>query len=258
MDFSISDEELSDEFKDHEIKPVTNTITIDSNHIHYVYVDRGLKNLAVFVHGSPGSWSAFIDFFKNDTLLADYDLLAIDRPGFGESDHGRPEPSLAQQAAQLKEVVALFPHDNKIMVGHSLGGPVIARIAMDYPKLCDGMVMVAPSIDPGQEKFEWYRPLMKSKIGGAVTPTDFWVSNEEIVALKLELEKMLPLWAQIEIPSIVIQGTKDVLVPKENAEFARNMLPDSLVEVRYLEGVNHFIPWSDPQTIVQALEDLKE
>ncbi|HEY5692223.1 MAG TPA: alpha/beta hydrolase [Cyclobacteriaceae bacterium] len=35
-----------------------------------------------------------------------------------------------------------------ILIGHSLGGTVIARMTMDSPELVDGVVMVAPSIDP--------------------------------------------------------------------------------------------------------------
>ena len=67
---------------------------------------------------------------------------------------------------------------------------------------------------------------------------------------------MVPLWSQIKSRSIVIQGKKDMLVPWENGEFAKRMLPEEQLEVRYLEGVNHFIPWSHPQTIVQAVLDL--
>lgn len=256
MDFTIDQEEFVEVFADRADRPVSEEVLVDSNHVHFVHLVRGRPNLAVFIHGSPGSWSAFVDFFKNDTLLERYDLLAIDRPGFGYSDGGRPEPSLQNQAYQLQAVIGRFAHPNKVMIGHSLGGPVAVRIAMDYPGLTQAMVLVAPSIDPELERYEWYRSWIQTRAGGWFTPQDFWVSNEEILPLERELEQMLPLWRQVNIPTVVIQGTRDMLVPMENAEFARKMLPDSLVDIRYLEGVNHFIPWSHPQEMVKALMDL--
>ena len=258
MDFSIDEKEMQQAFDGEMYQPESNTLSIDSSQVHYVYIDNNRPNLVVFIHGSPGSWSAFIDYFKNDTLLSHFDVLAIDRPGFGMSDKGTPEPSLERQAFLISEVIKLFAQPKVIMVGHSLGGPVIARVAMDNPELVDGLLFLAPSIDPEQEKYEWYRSWIETKVGGWLTPTDFWVSNEEILPLKAELEKMLPLWENISVPSIVIQGTKDNLVPKENAEFARRMLNDSLVDIRYIDGANHFIPWTYPEWVVKGIIDLKK
>jgi pimeloyl-ACP methyl ester carboxylesterase len=253
IQFRLSEEEFVSTFENQEVLPKQADLIIDSSNIHYVYTDQGRDELLVFVHGSPGSWSAFIDFFKNDSLLSRFDMVSIDRPGFGDSDYGMPEKSLEKQAYFLSKVIELFPQKNKIMIGHSLGGPVIARIAMDYPNLTQGMVMVAPSIDPDMEKYEWYRTWIGTKIVGAMTPKDFWVSNEEILPLKEELQLMLPLWQKIIIPTVLVQGTKDILVPKENAEFARKMFRTEILTINYLEGVNHFIPWSNPEEIVRGI-----
>lgn len=253
INFNMTDEEFHSAFETEKVMPVSATVDVDGNTVHYVFTAQKKNKLLIFVHGSPGSWSAFIDFFKNDSLLQNFDIVSVDRPGFGRSDYGRPEKSMEKQAYLIKAVIDEFPHPNKILIGHSLGGPVIARIAMDYPELVDGLVMIAPSIDPEMEKDEWYRTWIKTKFVGALTPTDFWVSNEEILPLKEELKVMLPLWERIEIPTVVIHGTNDMLVPKENAEFAQKMLIDSLVSINYLKGVNHFIPWSDPQEIVSAI-----
>lgn len=253
MQFRMSEKDFLKEFQNRDVVPKQANLKVDSNNINYVYTDQGRDALLIFVHGSPGSWSAFIDFFQNDSLLNQFDMLSIDRPGFGDSDYGRPVKSLERQAFFLSKVIEKFPQNKKIMIGHSLGGPVIARIAMDYAHLTQGMIMVAPSIDPAMEKYEWYRSWIGTRIVGAMTPTDFWVSNEEIMPLKAELELMVPLWENINIPTVVVQGTKDVLVPKENAEFARKMMNSEILTIHYLEGVNHFIPWSNPEEIVKAV-----
>ncbi|MBV6644113.1 MAG: alpha/beta hydrolase [Cyclobacteriaceae bacterium] len=256
MSFTISEEKVKKEFEGLNWMPELRYDTIGERIIHYAEVVQGKDCLVVFVHGSPGSWSAFMEYMKSDSLLANVDMISIDRPGFGLSDRGWPEPSMKKQAYLLQEVINSYPHQDKILVGHSLGGPVIARMAMDYPDLVSGLILLAPSIDPEMEKGEWYRSWMQTKVIGALTPEDFWVSNEEIVPLKAELEEMLPLWKQIIAPAIVVQGTKDMLVPKENADFAQEVIADSLIEVRLLEGANHFIPWSHDYEVAKAIQDM--
>lgn len=52
-------------------------------------------------------------------------------------------------------------------------------------------------------------------------PASFRASNHEILYLKPELEKMLPLWKNIRQPIIVIQGGKNMFVSPKNADFAQ-------------------------------------
>jgi pimeloyl-ACP methyl ester carboxylesterase len=256
VDFSMDEEAMKKAFKERELVPFSKKLEVGDDHIHYVSINQNRENLAVFIHGSPGSWSAFVDYFKNDSLLKSYDLVSIERPGYGLSDAGRPIISLERQAELIAQVLNEFEHSHVVLVGHSLGGPIAARLAMSYPERVQGLIMVAPSIDPEMERYEWYRTWISTKVGGWITPQDIWVSNAEIVPLKQELEEMVPLWNKVKSKSIVIQGTSDMFVPKENAEFARKMLNDTLLEVRYLEDINHFIPWTHPETIIQALLDL--
>lgn len=85
-------------------------------------------------------------------------------------------------------------------------------------------------------------------------PRSLRASNREILYLKPELEAMLPLWKNITQPTIVIQGQKDVLVNPKNAEFAKKMLVNSSkVSIVYLKDQNHFIPWSAPESIREAI-----
>ena len=74
-----------------------------------------------------------------------------------------------------------------------------------------------------------------------------------ILPLKEELQLMEPLWDRVKVPAIVIHGKKDDFVPWQNAEFVRAQMPDSLLEIVYLQGMNHFIPWSAPGEIVKGI-----
>lgn len=258
IEFRISDEEAIKKLGEKGTSIQFADLTVGERNMHYAYTDNQKEILVVFVHGSPGSWNAFIDFFKADSILNEMDMLSVDRPGFGASGFGIVEPNLEMQAHQIKRVTDQFNHRFKILVGHSLGGPVIARMAMDYPDSFDALIMVAPSIDPELEKTVWYQRAINSKVGSALTPEEFEVSNDEILPLKEELGKMMPLWKEIRVPTIVIQGTSDRLVPKENADFAMRMISDTLLEVWMLEDVNHFIPWSHPDEIIKAIQHISD
>jgi pimeloyl-ACP methyl ester carboxylesterase len=257
MQFRMSTSEIDEYFSNKPKKGTLHTYTQDQRTVNYLEVGKPTLPLVMFIHGSPGSLSAFIDFMADSALLTHAQLITVDRPGFGYSNFGRAEPSLEKQAALLKPI--LESHRNQrpiLLVGHSLGGPLIARMAMDYPDLVDGLVMVAPSIDPSLEPNEWFRAPLATPFFKWMLPRSIRASNDEIYHLKEELEKMLPRWQNIHCKTIVIQGRKDSLVPKENADFAKRMLINASVRIDLVDNMDHFVPWSHPELIRKAVLDL--
>jgi pimeloyl-ACP methyl ester carboxylesterase len=262
VSFRMSDQKIDRYFADKAAKPQFGYVEAGGRRVHYARLtgpQPGADTLptVVFVHGSPGSWDAFIDFFADSSLYSRAQLIAVDRPGFGKSGQNQPERSLRAQAAALAPVLALGgPRTRPILVGHSLGGPVVARLAMDYPDRVGGLVLVAPSIDPALEPDLWYRRVGNWFPFRQMLPTELDVSNQEILPLKGELAQMMSGWATIRVPVIVIQGTDDDLVPAGNADFAKRMLTNAPLRVQMLPQMNHFIPWRRPDTIHDAILSL--
>jgi pimeloyl-ACP methyl ester carboxylesterase len=258
LTFKVNQKEIDKKFLGYQMKPVQHQMEVQGVKMNYAEIGSDSLPVAFFVHGSPGSWSAFIDFMKDTVLLKKVKMVAVDRIGFGKSDFGNGEKSLVAQVELLKPIVTKFKKSGKkiILIGHSLGGPIIARMAMDYPELIDNLIIVAGSIAPDLEPNEkWFRIPMDFMPISILIPASFRASNHEILYLKPELEKMLPLWKNIRQPVIVIQGGKDMLVNPKNAEFAEKMLVNakSLKVVR-IDTMNHFVPWSHPQLIKKAIE----
>ncbi len=251
---SMSDKKVSQYFAAQDIKPTFGVVQVGNRAIHYATIGADTLPTVLFIHGSPGTWDAFISFFADSTLYTRAHLISVDRPGFGKSGKGTPEPSMQKQATYLAPLLRLGKSEEKpILVGHSLGGPVAVRLAMDYPDEVGGLILVAPSVDPELEKEEWYRPLGAAVPFRWLLPAELDVSNREIMPLKGELEKMLPLWAGIRMPVTVIQGEDDPLVPPGNAAFAKRMLVNAPVTIQMIPDMNHFIPWSRPDLIHTAI-----
>ena len=223
--------------------------------IHYTLSGKdSSKDLLVFVHGSPGSSSNFLDFAKDSSLLEKYQILLVDRPGFGHSSFGKSEPSLAKQASILNSVVKQFEAPDVILVGHSLGGPIIVRMAMDTSIAYKGLMLVAASVSPELEPEEKWRKPMNWKIVRWLIPRSFRVSNQEILPAKEELEAMEHLWPNIVSKVVIIQGDKDKLVPPGNADYAEKMLINaSDLKVIRLEKSNHFIPFTQAEIMIEPL-----
>ena len=215
--------------------------------------------LVVFVHGSPGSADAYLKYLSDTALSRAARMVTIDRPGFGyTSGFGCPEPSQTAQAAAVLAVVnQLAPRQKVVLVGHSLGGPVICRFAMEYPERAAGLVVVAGSIDPSQEEHPWWQSAIHPPPLKWLIPKSLWTSNAEIIPLEQELQQMLPLWPRIVCPVRVIHAVNDRLVPVANADFARRVLvncPDLRVDI--LPDGDHFILWSRQELVRKAILEL--
>jgi len=222
--------------------------------LHYVVAGEG-SGRVLFVHGSPGTWEAYRGFLDDARLRAAARLVALDRPGFGDSGRGRPEPSLARQAAAAALVLEAEPGPPAVVVGHSLGGPIAARLAVDRPDLVGALVLVAPSIDPALERHRWYNVAGSWRLVQLFLSVDMITSNRELWPLRGELEALAARLRAVSCPTIVIQGDDDELVPPANADFAARALAPGSVEVRRVAGEGHFVLWRRPELTAAAVLD---
>jgi len=252
--FRMNRSQVKKYFQDQSLKPTLDSYKVEDWNIHYAEIGSDTLPMVVFLHGAPGSWSAFRDYFKDSTL---YSLAQ-----YGYSNFGRPETSLKNQALLLKPILKKNQSGKPaIIVGHSLGGPVAAWMAIDSPALVGCIIMVAPSIAPELEPEEWYRLPLYLPIIRWILPTTFDMTNREIYHLKDELESMLPSWKNIQAYTTVIQGGKDKLVHPGNADFAKRMIVNAPVELVIDPEMGHFVLWTHPniikETIIKHLDLLK-
>ena len=235
-------------------QPVEHSYRIDDRTIHYWQIAGGPARI-LFLHGTPGDWQAWARYMADPELQKRATLIAVDRPGFGASDPGRVAPLMADQARLLAPLLdgAGAP---TVVVGHSLGGPIAAELAMRYPQQVRAAVLVAPSIDPNTEQPRWYNRAMTFWPVRAIAPAAFGWSNDEIMPLVAELQKQTPRWAGLKMPVTVVQGEKDELVDPRTADYAEQVLPKPNGKVVRVADQGHFVLWNQPELVVREIVDV--
>lgn len=199
----------------------------------------------VYVHGSPSDATAFADQLVDP--VPGFESISIDRPGYGSAADTGSVGDFGEQARALEPWLELRGGVGPILVGHSLGGPIIARAAADYPDRVGGLVIVAGSLDPALEKPRWFNHLASIGAVRWLLPSMLRVSNDEMLAAPSETRTLGPLLERVTCPVIIVHGTRDGLVPYENVAYMQRAFTNAAsVEVITLEGQGHFLVWNTP------------
>ena len=245
-------------FKELKTPYLDKTVKVDNHQLHFIQTGQENKPTLVFIHGSPGSWDAFKKYMVDTLLLQKYRMIAIDRPGFGYSDFGNAE-NLKTQSQLITDFLKTV--DNKqpiVLVGHSMGGPVIVKMETEQPNVYRHLVILSGSVDPDAEETENWRYFIKMKplrylIPGAMRP-----ANDELWWLKQDLIELKPFLKNVICDVTIIHGTKDRLVPYSNVAFMeKQFINAKSVDVISIKNADHFIPWTHFEIIRKALLDLK-
>jgi pimeloyl-ACP methyl ester carboxylesterase len=186
-------------------------------------------------------------------------MYAIDRPGYGFSGFADPEISIEKQASMIRPILDSLQKINHpvIIMAESYGTSIACRMVMDYPGLIDGLVLVGPSLAPGEEKIYGVTPFIEWPVFHWFVPRIFQSANKEKIHHQEELTKMLPLWSRINIPVMYLQGEKDELIYTSNASFAKEHLTNApLLDIRFFKNRPHFIARSERKAIKQHIVDM--
>ncbi|MCU0446183.1 MAG: alpha/beta hydrolase [Microscillaceae bacterium] len=258
--FRRSDAEYQKVFKD-QIPYQIHRYTALKREIRYIEIGQDSLPTLFFIHGSPSSSSVYLPYYQDSLLCKNFKMIGVDRPGYGYSGFGKAEASIQQQVAMIKSILE-NPRLQRpiILVGASYGGPVAAKLAMDYPELVDGIVWISPAIGPGLEKIYGISYLIRYKMFSWLAPTMLQVANVEKLAHRSELQKMLPDWTKIKAPVSHFHGDEDELVYLENVEFARqNLVNVPWYESIVIPGGRHFLQWEyKPLIIKQIFKHLQD
>jgi len=109
--------------------------------------ELGAGNPVVLIHGFSGDLDNWL--FNLDALQSEGPVVALELPGHGASSKVLETGSLRELADVLVRVLEKLEVSAATLIGHSLGGAVAMRIAIDHPQLARSLVLLAPAGLPG-------------------------------------------------------------------------------------------------------------
>ncbi|MDN2581590.1 alpha/beta hydrolase [Aquibium sp. ELW1220] len=123
------------------IPRIGKTVVVGGDAIHYV--DQGSGRPILFVHGLGGQ----LHHFRQTLFPAiggGFRLVAMDRPGSGYSTRVSSGARIPQQAEAIAKFIDAVGLEKPLLVGHSLGGAIALRVALDHPDKISGLALISP------------------------------------------------------------------------------------------------------------------
>jgi pimeloyl-ACP methyl ester carboxylesterase len=248
-----------------------------TNKVHYVTVGKG-KKVVVFVHG----WACNAAFWREQTpaIKDKAKLILIDLPGHGESDKPQTDYSMDFFADAVIAVLKDAKVEKAVLVGHSMGTPVICRVYAHAPEAVSAQVSVdgtlrRPKMQPDQaEKFvARYRGAdYRDNVTRFVTsmfpdpgtePLRDWALAEMLKtpqhvmssAMEAMFSSTHPDWnpGKVHVPVLVI-NTKNPMWTKDYENYVRTL--SRKTDYRTIEGAGHFVMLEKPAEFNAALIEM--
>lgn len=217
----------------------------------------------VLIHGLGMSSASFRALLPQ--LVADFHVMAPDLPGCGDSERGSRTMGVAELVDGLVVWFDAVGLDRVDLLGHSLGGQIVVRLAARHPDRVGRAVLVAATPDPSAP-YPWQAAVrllqnavreppavIRQAVGDYLraTPRLMWRTLRR--ALKSDAATMA---RQMPAPTLVVRGSRDPVVSQAWAEELARLIPDARLEV--IDGGTHGLPiQSAPQlgAVVRAFLD---
>ncbi|KFL37560.1 alpha/beta fold hydrolase [Arenimonas donghaensis] len=240
--------------------------------------------LVVLVHGFTGSKENWLPLMRE--LSREHRVLAVDLPGWGESDRlAGTDYGPAAQAARLAAFIKALPQAPEMVVGHSMGGQIVGLLAARHPRTAPRIVLMssagvrysenafANAVLAGENPFQvTNRAELKRYLGIVFADPPFvpWPASEALVrrrradadfeqrvldgigrgpdAFALEAEL-----GNISAPTLLLWCREDKVIDISAAEVFARGIPESRTVI--LSGCGHMPMMAQPRNVAEALRN---
>lgn len=262
----------------------------NSTSVHLYYEDHGSGQPVVLIHGYPlssASWEKQIPVL----LQGGFRVIAYDRRGFGKSSQPTTGYNYDMFAEDLHKVITHLKLKNFVLVGFSMGGGEVARYIGKYGskgvskavimggvppyllKTADNPEGVDASVFQGIEKavaadrYAFFTEFFKNfyntdvNLGKRVSEQAVQASwNVASIASATASLACVPTWhedfredvAKIDVPTLVIHGEADRIVPFASAGQRTAKLVKG-AELVVIKDGPHNVAWTHADEVNAAL-----
>jgi pimeloyl-ACP methyl ester carboxylesterase len=215
--------------------------------------------------------------------------IALDLPGFGESDPVGGGDVMAEHVATVKGLLDHLGLARAVIVGHSMGGLVTTRLARDHPDRVAGVALTdAGSVDIGATRlalivmaFRVFNVVFRRRVGEFVARTPWLravfmalaVADRRCVSTELAM-RIIPRMAspgfietleaaaaaanevtaeEITCPALVIWGMRDRILSAASGRELASRMPDARFVP--LQRVGHCPMLEVPERLSRLIAD---
>lgn len=212
----------------------------------------------VLVHGYGMSSGYMVPLARR--LAAERTVYAPDLPGHGRSDDPGRTLSIHELAEFLTVWMDAVGIGKAAFLGNSMGCQILAELAVRHPERVDRLILVGPTVDPAARTFLRELPRFL-KTAFAERPSivlmvcrDYLragfrrLRREMRFAFADRIEQKLSL---ISVPSLVVRGERDAVVPQAWAEEVARKLRAG--DVRVIRGKGHALNYSAADELMRVI-----
>jgi pimeloyl-ACP methyl ester carboxylesterase len=247
------------------------SIVTEQGIVHYEVHGRGWP--VILLHGWINSWDVWRNTMMTLAERGDFKVYALDFWGFGESAKDKAPPfkldSYVQMVNQFMETLGIR---RAPIFGHSMGGTVTLRLALEYPSRVSRLGIVGSPIRGASLNLylklagvPWIAhmirglPVALNLIMWVILAGDGKQTREMIFRDvnktstesffrsigDLHATDLQGAIGQIRVPAIGIFGARDNIVNPDQAEVMRKALPQARVEM--MINSRHFPMLDEPE-----------
>ncbi len=215
----------------------------------------------VLVHGFVISSRYHVPLMRR--LAPNHLVFAPDLPGFGWSAKPSGVLDVPGLAAALVATMDAAGIGRAVLVGNSLGSQIVAQAAADHPDRVLATVLTGPTFDPAEPSLLGHAGRLVADI-----PREWpslWLEHVPdlvLAGVRRAVRTLAHAWAHrietvlplVRVPSLVVRGAHDPLVPRTWASRAVGLLPNG----RALEVARggHAVQYGRPGAVARIVEDV--
>ncbi len=237
--FNMSDQKIMDYYRGNPPQPTFGFSDTLQHKIYYAFAGDSTKPLLFLVHGAPGAWFGYKEFFNDTLLLNKFQMMAPDRAGYHKSVES--ETSIAGQALLLKPLLRKHDRQKVTLLGRSYGAAIAVKMAIENPDIVEKLILISPACDPAKEKFWWFSKPVNTTFARFFLPKYVNRASDEKFAHRSELEKLLPDWRKIKCPVTILQGGEDWIIDITNGNFVDSVLVNAPRRYIFLPQNGHLL-----------------
>lgn len=229
------------------------------------------KSSVLLLHGWGSSHKSWVKV-KGILAKKGIEVIIPDMPGFGDC----PAPEKPWNGKNYENWVLNYIEENNltkplILMGHSFGGGLAMKLAMEHPKLIKKMVLIAAArlyikkslvkkfISEAAKvgkKFDFlpfYELLRKAAYHFVVGSKDYTRATGTMKETFVNVikEDLTPRLHEIKTPTLIIWGDKDVATPVEHAHLLKERIKDSELEI--IKGCGHPLNLQCPEKLADII-----